>query len=64
MHSNSFVDNRNKFLQYKDKILYGIFTFLAGNQLLLSHSNTLGDNFDYIIIFNNYVMVKHVTNIS
>ena len=27
MHSNSFVDNRNKFLQYKDKILYGIFTF-------------------------------------
>ena len=28
MHSNSFVDNRNKFLQYKDKILYGIFTFL------------------------------------
>ena len=27
MHSNSFVDNRNKFLHYKDKILYGIFLF-------------------------------------
>ena len=38
MHSNSFVDNRNKFLQYKDKILYGIFTFLYRTDGQEAHS--------------------------